>query len=108
MKKTIAALVDALNDSTWASPLAILARPKYPEREFFPYQMEDGSIRLKVYKYGWEYKHRGQRPKNPPLANTIGIYQALNAVLTNDVVIRAVTDEGTYVNIILEVKDENA
>lgn len=99
----VAALVDALDRSTRATPaLKIFARPRYPGRELRPQARPDG-FTLALYKLGWNYKFRGKKPaKIPPPADTTAILAALNAALAPGYTITAVTDQGEYITIILQ------
>lgn len=99
-----AALVDALDRSTGATPaLRILARPKYPMRELSPQVRPDGSISLTLAKWGWNYKFRGKKPaKIPPSADTTAILAALNAALAPGYTISTITDEDKHITIILQ------
>lgn len=103
--KAVCALMDAMRSSIGASPaLKIFAWPKYPYRELRPTVNPDGSVRLVLSKWGWEYKHRGPRPKTSPTANTAVIHRILNAALIG-FTITNITDEGRSITITLrEVK----
>lgn len=99
----VAALGDALNSSPRPPALAGLSRPRYPMRELAPQQLPDGTLSVKLTKWGWEYKHRGPRPKFPRPSNPAAVCAALNAILLDGVAIRAVEDHGTHIILILEV-----
>lgn len=97
----MAALVDALNGPTRPTALFPLARVKYPRRELAPRLLADGSLTVTLALYGWEYKHRGPRPKPPPV-DTAAIQTAFNAVLPDGCRVSAVQYTGT--SIILNIK----
>ena len=61
-----AALVEVLNAPTRPPALRPLARLKYPGRELQSQVNPDGTATVTLALYGWEYKHRGPRPKTPP------------------------------------------
>lgn len=97
------ALVSVLNGSTRASPLGIFAYPKYPERELSPQELPDGSILLRLYKWGWNYKFRGYRPSHiPPPADIEGISRYLRShpLFPYDVV--TVEDCSSHITIIIK------
>lgn len=101
--KIIAALGDALTSSPRPPALAVLSRPRYPMRELAPQQLPDGTLSVKLTKWGWEYKHRGPRPKKPYPVDPAAVRAALNAILPDGVAIRAVEDHGTHIILTLEV-----
>lgn len=99
------ALVDALKGPSTGVffPLAILARPMYPWREFCPRVTPDGKgVMIHIFKWGRNYKYRGRKPKTVPPADTEGIKVALNLRLPETIRIKTVSDEGNY--ILLEVE----
>lgn len=89
----IAALVDALNGSTRPPALAPLARIKYL-REIDPIFKADGTMIFLLAKWGWEYKHRGPRPKIPPPVDTAAIQAVLSAALPDGYTITNIHDDG--------------
>ncbi len=97
----IAALVDAVNSSTRPPALRPLARIKYPERELQPQVSPDGTLFTLAF-YGWEYKHRGPRPKTPPPIDPAAVQAALNAALPDGLSVIAVQDYGKYLKIIVQ------
>ena len=101
-QEIVAALGEVLNGSPRSPALAGLSRPRYPMRELTPQQLPDGTLSVKLTKWGWEYKHRGPRPKQPYPSNPAAIRAALSGVLPDGVTIQAVEDHGTYLLIILE------
>lgn len=86
----IAALVDAVNSSTRPPALWPLARIKYPERELRPQVSPDGSLSVSLSLYGWEYKHRGPRPRTPPRIDAAAVQAALNTALPDGLTVIAV------------------
>ena len=101
-QKIIAALGDALNGSPSPLALAGLSRPRYPMRELAPQQLPDGTLSVKLTKWGYEYKHRGPRPKKPYPVDPAAVRAVLNAFLPDGVTIRAVEDHDTHIMLILE------
>lgn len=101
--RIVAALVDALNSSTRPPALAPLARIKYL-REIDPIFKADGTMIFLLAKWGWEYKHRGPRPKIPPPADTAAIQAVLSAALPDGYTVTAVQDQNTY--ILLQIGDK--
>lgn len=102
VKQIVAALGDALTRSPRPPALAGLSRPRYPMRELAPQQLPDGTLSVKLTRWGWEYKHRGPRPKQPYPINPAAVRVAINAILPDGVTIRAVEDHGTHLKIYLE------
>lgn len=98
----IAALVDAVNSSTRPPALWPLARIKYPERELRPQVSPDGSLSVSLAVYGWEYKHRGPRPRTPPRIAAAAVQAALNTALPDGLTVIAVQDYGKYLKIIVQ------
>lgn len=88
----IAALVDAVNSSTRPPALWPLARIKYPERELRPQVSTDGCLSVSLAVYGWEYKHRGPRPRTPPRIDAAAVQAALNTALPDGLTVIAVQD----------------
>ena len=82
--------------------LASLSFPRYPLRELRPRPLPDGAVELTIAKRGFGYKYRGRRPSEPPPVDTRGVRSALTPLLSSDVTIRSVTDEGREVKIVLE------
>lgn len=98
-----AALVEVLNAPTRPPALRPLARIKYPERELQPQVSPDGTLFTLAF-YGWEYKHRGPRPKTPPPIDPAAVQAALNAALPDGLSVIAVQDHHT--KIIVKIKEE--
>lgn len=99
----VAALVEVLNAPTRPPALRPLARIKYPERELQPQVSPDGTLFTLAF-YGWEYKHRGPRPKTPPLIDPAAVQAALNAALPDGLSVIAVQDHGTKITV--KIKEE--
>lgn len=103
------ALVDALRGSSTGVfyPLSILARPMYPMREFRPRVTPDGKeVIVCINKWWKRYKHRSKKPNTVPPTDTEGIKTALNLRLPAAIKVNAVYDEGDYVQIYLEVDED--
>lgn len=92
-----AALVEAINAPTRPPALRSLAYIKYPARELSPQVNPDGSLAVSLALYGWEYKHRGARPRSLPLVDTAAVQAALNAVLPDGLTVIAVQDHGKHI-----------
>ena len=99
-----ATLVGGLNASTRPPALHPLAYIKYPGRELQPQQQPDGTITVALSKWGYEYKHRGPKPKLPPI-DPAAIRAAFNTALVGSgFYVRSVQD--TPKKIILELEEE--
>ena len=97
------ALVSVLNGSTRDTPFKIFARPKYVERELSPQELPGGSILLRLYKWGWNYKFRGCKPSRiPPPADTVGISRYLRSHSHFPYSVVKVEDIGSYIEIIIQ------
>lgn len=103
-EQVIAALVEAINAPTRPPALWPLAYIKYPARELSPQVNPDGSLTVNLSLYGWEYKHRGPRPKALPRINAAAVQAALNAVLPDGLVVIAVQDHGKKFQITIKEK----
>lgn len=101
-REIVAALGEVLNGSPRPPALAGLSRPRYPMRELMPQVSPDGTLSVRLTKWGWEYKHRGPRPKQPQPSNPAAVRAALSGVLPDGVTIQAVEDHGKYLIILLE------
>ena len=105
INQIVAALVEAINASTRPPALYPIARLKYPPRGVFVDELPDGSMVVRLAKYGYEYKHRGPKPKTPPAVNVAEIFGIFSNTLTSvDVTVTAVVDDGTQISIY--VKEE--
>ena len=89
--------MEAINAPTRPPALWPLARIKYPERELRPQVSPDGSLSVSLAVYGWEYKHKGPRPKTPPHIDPVAVQAALNAVLPDGLTVIAVQDHGKHI-----------
>ena len=98
----VAALVGALNSPTRPPALWPLAPVKYPDRELQPRLLSDGSISVRLALYGWEYKHRGPRPKTPPELNLAAIQTVLSAALPDGIAVAALENYGIYILLKME------
>lgn len=103
-EQVIAALVEVINAPTRPPALRSLAYIKYPTRELQPQVNPDGSLTVTLALYGWEYKHRGPRPKTPPHIDPVAVQAALNAVLLDGLSVTAVQDHGTKITV--KIKEE--
>jgi len=97
----VAALVEVMNSSTRPPALYPIARLKYPPRGVYLETNSDGTIAATLSKWGWEYKHRGPKPKSPPPANVTAIRDIFNAALPDGITVAAVEDSGTSITLIL-------
>ena len=100
-KKVVEALGEILRNSPRPPALAGLSRPRYPMRELTPQQLPDGTLSVRLTKWGWEYKHRGPRPKQPQPSNPAAVRAALSGVLPDGVTIQAVEDHGTFIELMI-------
>ena len=105
-REIVAALVEVLNAPTRPPALWPLAFIKYPGRELQPQANPDGTATATVTLalYGWEYKHRGPRPKTPPPIDPVAVQAALNAALPDGLSVIAVQDHGTKITV--KIKEE--
>lgn len=103
VREVVEAMGEALNSFPRPPALAGLSRPRFPMRELIPTENPDGTLSVRLTKWGWEYKHRGPRPKQPYPVNLAAVRAALSEVLPDGVLIQAVEDHGTYLTIFLEV-----
>lgn len=97
----VAALVSAwrtINDPA----LAVLTWPRYPRRELRPVSNADGSVTLTISKFGYGYKRRGPKPREPPVADLARICALFNIALNPGCHVRDIQDRGKTVNIVLE------
>lgn len=97
----IAAVVGVVNAPiTQRSPALVpLAYLKYPQRELRPQVNSDGTISVKLAKWGWEYKRRRTKPESPPPVDPTAVQEAFNSALPDGIIITAVQDYGTYIQI---------
>ena len=102
MNRIVAALVGAINSPTRSPALWPLAPVKYPSRELQPRLLPDGSISVRLALYGWEYKHRGPRPKTPPELNLAAIQTVLSAALPDGIAVAALENYGIYILLKME------
>ena len=102
MNRIVAALVGALNSPTRPPALWALAPVKYPSRELQPRLLPGGSISVRLALYGWEYKHRGPRPKTPPELNLAAIQAVLSAALPDGIAVAALENYGIYILLKME------
>lgn len=99
-EKLISALAGALNSSPRARGLAGLAYIKYPPRELALRPLSDGTFAVNVARWGWEYKHRGPRPKVVVPIDLIAVREALAPIMPEGVTIQNVVDCGKYILVI--------
>ena len=94
----IAALVEIINAPPGQRPPAFdtIARLMYPPRGISLLEQEDGVLLVIVKKWGFQYKHRGPKPKVPPPADCEGIRQVFSQQLA-EVEIISVEDHGSQV-----------
>ena len=103
-EQVIAALVEVINTPTRPPALQPLAYIKYPSRELLPQVNLDSSLTVSLAFYGWEYKHKGPRPKTLPHIDTVAVQAALNATLPDGLVVIAVQDYGKKLQITIKEK----
>ena len=95
----MAVLVGALNSPTRPPALWPLAFVRYPMRELRPTLNADGSISVRLALYGWEYKHRGPRPKSPPPVDPTAVQAVFNTAFPDGIIVTDVQDYATYIQI---------
>lgn len=78
-----AALSEVINAPDRPPALWPLAYIKYPAREVTPVEQPDGSYRVDLSLRGFEYKHRGPRPKYSPVVDPVEVRIALNGRTPN-------------------------
>lgn len=100
--KIEAALVELLNAPPGQRPPALgtIARLMYPPRGLVLLEQDNGSITAVLFKWGYQYKHRGPKPKTPPPADCEGIREILTKRLPGVKI--TVEDHGPQVYIIME------
>lgn len=103
-EKVIAALVEVINAPTRPPALRSFARLRYPVRQLRPQSSQDGLLSVSLAVYGWEYKHKGPRPKTPPHIDPVAVQAALNAALPDGLVVIAVQDYGKKLQITIKEK----
>ena len=98
MKLSNAVIIAALVEIPGQRPPAFdtIARLMYPPRGISLLEQEDGVLLVIVKKWGFQYKHRGPKPKVPPPADCEGIRQVLSQQLA-EVEIISVEDHGSQV-----------
>lgn len=97
-----ATLVGGLNASTRPPALHPLAYIKYPGRELQPRQQSDGSVTVSLAKFGFEYKHRGPKPKLLPI-DPEAIRATFNTALSGSgFQVRSVQDTQKQIILIME------
>lgn len=102
-----AALAGVLNAPARPPALWPLAYVKYPPRELRPIRHPDGSFIVEVSLYGFEYKHRGPRPKAPPTVDAEAIRHTLNEMLPDDLYVAAAEARHTCVLLTLHEGDDS-
>ena len=58
--------------------------------------------------YGWEYKHRGPRPKFLPPVVPTAIQAELNDALPAGITVTAVVLNGNYISLSIYIMEESA
>ena len=97
----IAALAGALNNPARPAALRPLAYIRYPVRELQPQFSPNGSIVFRCYRWGWNYKYHGRKPKSLPPIDSLAVQEALDSALPG-YRITSVRDEGTFVTVEME------
>lgn len=102
-RKITAALVEQINAPPGERPPALdtIARLMYPPRGIVLLEQDNGGLLAIVHKWGYQYKHRGPKPKVPPLADCEGIKEALQNRIPG-VTVKSVDDHGPQVRIYIE------
>lgn len=95
----VAALVGVLNcASTRPRGLGYCA---YPPRGLDIHTLPNGEIEAKLPKVGFEYKHRGSKPKTPPVVDLQYTAAVLSQALAPDFVLTAIEDVGTAIKLVI-------
>lgn len=103
----IVVLSDLLNGSERPTALRHFARIKYPMRELQPHKPQDGTISCRLTLSGWEYKHRGPKPKEIPILDMEEIRLALNSCLPNGLYVSSVKNQNYFVEIYIQEEKED-
>jgi|GEM_PF-6464661 len=93
--------VGVLNDPHRKYAFKDIARLKYAYKELRFEQLGQNQCRVTLSKYGFEYKHRGKRPKEYPEVNTDRLAAAINNKLPAGYYIVGCVDEGPDIIITL-------
>lgn len=96
------AVGDVVNHAPRPPALRPIAYIKYPAREIRPVLIQDGSWRVSLALWGYEYKHRGPRPKNPISIDWEKIMRTLNLLLPDGLSVCAVEVHRENIEIFLE------
>ncbi len=101
--KITTALVELINAPPGQRPPALgtIARLMYPPRGIALLEGDNGGLLAIVSKWGFQYKHRGPKPKNPPPADCEGIKRVLQHHIPG-VKIISVEDHGSQIWIHME------
>lgn len=103
LRDIAARLVDVLNNaSTRPRGLAYI---KYPTRELKLHTLPNGDVEATLSKCGWEYKHRGSKPKTPPVVDLNYTAALLTQALAPDYRLVSIEDVGTAIKIIIRRKE---
>ena len=96
-QKLVEALVGGLNSPARPRGLAFV---KYPTRELRIKSLSNGDVEATLSKYGFEYKHRGSKPKIPPSVDLEYTAAVITQAIAPDFLLVSVTDIGTAIKII--------
>ena len=96
------AVGDVVNHAPRPPALKPIAYIKYPAREIRPVLIQDGSWRVSLALWGYEYKHRGLRPKNPVSIDGEKIKHTFNLLLPDGLSVCVVEVHRENIEIFLE------
>ena len=82
-----------------------LSHLKYPLKELKFHTLPNGDLEATLPKYGFEYKHRGSKPKTPPFVDLKYTAAVLTCSFTPDYVLVSIEDIGTAIKIIIRRKE---
>lgn len=100
----VAALAGEINSPARSPALNPFARLLYPPRGVVVNNLPDGAVVIELAKIGYEYKHRGPRPKQAPHVDAEAISQALAPSMPHGVKIRAVNQTPRSILLTLSIE----
>lgn len=98
-EKLAVALAGVLNSPARPRGLAFV---KYPTRELRIKSLSNGDVEATLSKYGFEYKHRGSKPKTPPPVDLEYTAAVITRAIAPDFSLISIEDIGTAIKIIVQ------
>ena len=83
-----------------------IAYVKYPAREIRPVLIQDGSWRVSLALWGYEYKHRGPRAKSTSKIDAEMLQCVFNALLPHGLSVSDVEVSSKSINIYITEREE--